>query len=391
MRAGVLLGLSVMVALSVAPTPGSAVEDESGALTGTVVDRDGRPLAGAAVEVAVVPPRKGRAASIEPRVVATTLTDETGRYVVEDLPPGLAPESSPVELMVTASKDSDAVHYVLNLEVADDGDRSDGALSLGRLDLQLGEGLASDPWLLTVDSSGGTSEAPDEPPAEDDGSEQPQTGSASSCRDLYATVWVPELDVTRKRMVPIHRLTARRHSTMSYRYESTHRTEMSVAFTGDGGSYAGGLTHSNENSSSLGMLHKVGNGAAEVLKLQWEYMRYRKKCVQSWSGGHSYYLDVYQWRPERKTAGSQTLENEPTWDCAPGRTVPIAVKTWVAREARVRWVGWFTLGGSALDTLQENTESHKLTVFPDSGEEDPRVCGSNDFPVEAHRVKERVD
>ena len=61
----------------------------------------------------------------------------------------------------------------------------------------------------------------------------------------------------------------------------------------------------------------------------------------------------------------------------------------VAKTSQVQWVGWFSIGGVKLDAKQTNSAEHELVVTPDAGERVPRVCGDDDFPADADRVKER--
>jgi hypothetical protein len=81
--------------------------------------------------------------------------------------------------------------------------------------------------------------------------------------------------------------------------------------------------------------------------------------------------------------------SNPTWSCTDSTTVLMATETWVTKTSNVEYQGWFKLFGTGVDDLQSNTSSHKVTIRPDGGERRARVCGDDDYPVDANRIKER--
>ena len=61
------------------------------------------------------------------------------------------------------------------------------------------------------------------------------------------------------------------------------------------------------------------------------------------------------------------------------------------KSSSVSWGNFFQIATVNLDSWQQNTSSHKLTVKPNAGERAPRICGDNDLPSYADRIKERTE
>lgn len=149
-------------------------------------------------------------------------------------------------------------------------------------------------------------------------------------------------------------------------------------------------SYRRRSTPGLGVKLSIGNGTSKLLKLQWEYMVYHKKCLGPGPAYAYYWLDVCQWRPKRLTSCSLPYDNAPTWDCTNATTVPMGTETWIARSSKVIWLGSVSIGGVKADTKQVDSSEHKITFTPDSGEATPNVCGDTDYPLYANRVKERV-
>jgi hypothetical protein len=227
-------------------------------------------------------------------------------------------------------------------------------------------------------------EPPTNPDTTDDGGVASR-GGATTCADTYQGIWTPDYSITKTRYVPVQRVTTGAHSHQTYDWESTSDTQLEAAFTGDGGNYSGGLTYSRTNSNGLGITLAQPNTSSNLLKVQWQFVRYQLDCVGIYQ---EYSLDDYQWRPDKVTAGNSRPINAPTWSCG-GYTTTIASGTYIAKNSQVRWQGAFTFASVGLDVQQTNTSSETLHITPDKGETAPRVCGDDDWPATADRVQEK--
>jgi hypothetical protein len=367
------------------------------------------------VELAIVPPAKGPNAPLVPKTFATDTTDAAGRFTLDGVPPGLANLQQPgggVELLITGTSGDQAVHYTL---IADPPSNSARSLTwegveepVAPLQLQMGSGEVTDPETTTTTAmtTAGTTAlttaagepveladpaAVDAGDGADEASEEPTpiaARGASSCRDGYGALMVP-LDKYTRRKPPIQRLTTRAHSKQTYEFETTERTKLEVAWVGDGGNYAGGFVYSKISDTSLGMKWTQGNGKSQILRPEWQFRKYRKQCYNG-RPHQTYWLDVWYWRAHKATGGSERQDSTPPWSCDGDTTVRMQVETWVARSSTVTWDGFFSIGTVKLADQQTNSSRHKLTVTPNAGESAPRICGDNDFPLYADRIKERA-
>lgn len=383
-----------------------AASNPPGSVTGTLLDASGKPAAGATVELSAVPPAIGNPdAPIVPLTFAEATTDSDGSFVLDGIPPGLAGlrhGTGAVELMITGSVGDHAVYHSLLAAPPTDNDgpwTAEGQdTGLAPVTLQIGAGaLEASDIAAAIQAGEPVEPAPvgdEETPTESDliPGAALTAAAGSKCRSGYFVYLVPQ-DVYQRRFPPIQRLRTRAHSVQRYEFETTGRTQLEVAWTGDGGNYAGGFTYSRESQQSLGYRWTQKNRLKQVLRPEWEYRRYRVKCIES-DGGYnpdSYLTNTYQWRANRLTTGGRLTDSEASWTCAAGKTVRMPVETWVAKSSTVVWDNWFSVATVKLNSRQTNTSSHKLTVIPDSGERSPRICGDSGYPDESNRIKERVD
>jgi hypothetical protein len=372
--------------------------------SGTALAANGSPAAGAEVTLSIVqrPDKKGGIAFIP---IATDTTSATGNFeLLGDLSRVSARDlraNGAVELEITITSDTQSVSHAYTVD-PDEAVGSRASRTLGSVGgaeavtLQFGKGEvetapASSGGFSSLAAAGATAvdaapagSVPDNP----DDNPVPPRGGPSSCREGFF-LYLHPLDDYTTRNVPVSRLTTKKHSHQTYEWDTTKQTKIAIAITGDGGTYLGGMVYSNTHSTGLGYRMNIGNDASRLFKPEWQFKKYRHECLNSNNPTNSYWLDVWRWRANKLTSGSAVPNSNPTWSCTDSTTVLMATETWVTKTSNVEYQGWFKLFGTGVDDLQSNTSSHKVTIRPDGGERRARVCGDDDYPVDANRIKER--
>ena len=101
------------------------------------------------------------------------------------------------------------------------------------------------------------------------------------------------------------------------------------------------------------------------------------------------YLNVYKWTPRKLTGGDKIVASDPSWSCDGSTTTEMSADTWIARSSSVSWNNFFSIAGVTLDATTSNSHAEQLYINIDPNER-AKVCGDNDFPASADRVKERI-
>jgi hypothetical protein len=217
------------------------------------------------------------------------------------------------------------------------------------------------------------------------------TGDPGPCNSVEDSTWRwMDKDAYTKRWVPTQKLTARSKSKMKYEWETSHNTEMQIAYAGYGDHYAGGLTKSWNDVNAAGIIATVGPDWNGELDLQWQFRKQRQWCLTRGGYGGTYRdSGKRRWMPLDWTGGNRNRVDSWTWACDPDYESYTDNQLWVARSSSVRWVQWFEIAGVQLDSVQTNSSAHRLTVMPLSGKR-VHICGSNDIPARASSVREIV-
>jgi len=205
-----------------------------------------------------------------------------------------------------------------------------------------------------------------------------------NCRPSEHPFWLITEKTERTRPM-IQRLTVLKNSNHSYTWKTTEETRLEVGYFG-AHDYAGG-TMGTRKSATVGHKWTVRKGSKN-LRVGREYMKYKGGCART--NGTIYYTGAYKGEPWQRT-GSSWYQNYPaSWTCKRRFSVPMAAKTWYVRSSSVLYDGWFELGGLSLGASQDNTKVHRAVVARVKGRPVPRICGDNDFPIHADRMKEIV-
>jgi hypothetical protein len=201
--------------------------------------------------------------------------------------------------------------------------------------------------------------------------------------DIY---WQSTSD-TRERGVPVHFAYVANKTKNRFEYETTGSTSLSIAYTGAGKNYKGGLTGSSQNNTSAGVIGTKGGGSKHTVflwKLKWQYRKEDKRCFNM---GYPYKMGRSRWLPTRWTGGNWTSQDATTFPCTRYR-VGSTADFWVQRNTSSTWNGWFGIGGVELSSRQQRGTRIKGTYVLRKGRGRMVLCGNDNFPVEASFAEE---
>lgn len=129
------------------------------------------------------------------------------------------------------------------------------------------------------------------------------------------------------------------------------------------------------------------NNAHRVAKIEWKFVRKDQYCVSQ--GPAPYYATgLQEWVPDSVSSGSVKRDTALNITCKVANQSDMAATTTIVRTSSVLWDGWFSIAGQFnADLSQQNTSTEKLTFAPDPGAT-ATLCGDNNKPLDADRVKE---
>lgn len=377
-------------------------------LTGTVVDESGVPLAGARVYVyALGNNESGDSQSMDR--IALARSNAHGDFVVAG---GLRravrsnPDGSvPLELDVVTRDD---MKKIFNLDaVAPEGPNGqwtwgaqvDHDLVTG--DTDTADSQARTPISGIVLNMKDAHHAPDGAPGKSSG---PQNGDMtaamtySECKNqnYYTIKWL-FTGTTTDRLTPIQKIDTATHGKVKYEYSNTENTKFQIAYGGTGPNYAGGFTYSMDNSYGAGINATVNNNFNGAWSLNYRYRQYEQFCtthdwVDTYTEAQQYGAPSSgetKWQAHHWLSGSQPVSLYDMYYCYSG--VPpqnIYGTLWVARSTTSTLQGFFSVAGVGLDTTQQNSDNHKLSWSPDSTSNYVKICGNNNDPLHANKVRE---
>lgn len=389
-------------------------------VTGTLLGPDAKPVPDAYVRIAAVP-HPSKANILRPRLVAEGSTNAAGEFTLGgSLPAGQRMRGADGEItleffgFVDEAKDM-AVSYLVDVdpdpvaraEVARKASASVAALSGQGLRLQYGVGAVHTPTEALAMLARGAGAGPEGMAVEVAPRREAAGSSPKAAIPLAAPRTEPAVrrsgpptnptcgravgywkftGKSRKRFVPIQRLSTLRHSLQTFELVQSKQTKLSAAYNNNGTKYAGGVVGSIDQRGELGQEWKIGNRKSKLAKPQWVHRLYRAHCV---TGAQKRWV----WYPYEATGYQQSLKkkktnSKPSWICDRGNSGPITGRTWVVKEASVAWNGYFSYMGVGLNLTQQNSTTEKLTVQPDGDRRDPWLCGDNGTLVRADRIKE---
>jgi hypothetical protein len=380
---------------------------------GTVRSATGRPLEGILVVAHAEHDQGRRTTQVE---LARTTTDADGEFELAGALRGPADRNADgsvrIELMALAA---DVVrYYLVNAHPPTEGG-AEWTWSTTAADpsiVEAGQGLqASDlggePLAgLGITLEGGVSE-PAEPSARGDlmvapGGEH-RTAAAKARAELaradareaelavacpsFADIYWQETSTTVKRGAPVHFAYVANKTKHRFEYTTTTNTSLSVAYTGVGKNYAGGLTGSAQNDTSAGLIGTKGRTTYTPLlwNLQWLYRKEDKWCFNM---GHPYPMRRSRWLPVKWTGGNWVSHEATTFPCNPFFRAGSAHDFWVQRRTSSTWEGWFAIAGARLASSQERNSSIRGTYVLRKGKGRMVLCGREDQPADASFVEE---
>ena len=275
---------------------------------------------------------------------------------------------------------------------------------------------ASDPWASgsndSVDAPAGLQQPPmsaDEAAdvAEDEEAirngtmariEEEVAAEAARCpQGPDSTYWEdvnPQTTVDRR--VPVHFDALRTKFTHRFEWEQTKRTSMSIAVTGKGNNYAGGMAFSIQQEESAGAANTKSNaGETHQWFVEW---RYKKQARWCYNMGYPYKLGRTRWVPRKWTNGFTQAENlATTFTCKSANQARVEGDLWVMRANSSTWNGWFQIAGVKLDASQTRSDANeikkdnlriKATYLRRGSVDHGFLCGRGDRPTSAPFAEE---
>lgn len=371
-----LLGISLVATLTTTLTStvlggAAAADGEPLIADGTVRTASGAPRAGVLVVASAEHDRGARTTQTE---LARDTTDAAGRFELE----GTLGGPARIEIMMLAA---DVVRYHL----------VDAGQPLRDLSLTLQAGL-SEPSarghdrMMTAASRTDAATA-DTASAAMIRADAREASLARAC-PTFGDIYYKETSATVKRGVPVHFAYVANKTKHKFEYETTTGTDLSVAYTGVGKNYAGGLTGSEHNDTSAGLVGTKGSGSPHtpfLWKLQWQYRKEDKWCFNM---GYPYPMGRSRWLPVKWTGGNYVGHDATTFPCDPDHRAGSSHDFWVQRRTSSTWTGWFAIAGVKLSSSQERGSRIKGTYVLRRGMGRMVLCGNDDVPPDASFVEE---
>jgi hypothetical protein len=410
-----LASAALAAALLTGLGPASAAEEspDPRVLTGTVVDPAGIPVAGARVEVFAVDTNEdGDTQTLQP--IALARSNAAGGIVVAgklQRQVRFNPDGSvPLEIRVTTRTD---LTKLFNLDAVPPaqpgghwtwGDQVDQELVEGGEDAaaEQARGEVTRLVLNMADAAFQPFEPGRIPAPRLDGqvgtlaTADPDGFAACKQRNWYSIVWKWSGKV-QDRLTPIQKIDTFDHALVKYKWADTKKTKWQIAYTGSS-TYRGGMSYANTQVLEQGFTASVGNSFNGGWTVNTRFRHFRQYCTnhewvdtQAELDQYGYYSGQDKWQSHKWLGGHEGVEHYDMyycWNGAPPQKIGAGGSLWVARTSTSRIGGFFGVGGVQLDTSQQNSTSYKFTIRPDAQAEYILVCGNNNTPLEASKVRE---
>lgn len=402
-----------------------ASEQDPLIMSGTLVDEDARPLAGAQVIARVERDETGR--TVETRI-AQTVADATGAFTLRgNLLPGTAslnPDNS-VRIQLTMMTDEVVRHYVFNL-FPPSGASADwtwskavdaSVISQTEIDQALPTEPATDlllkvaagqPVSMTTSTTTVTSGSAPDYSAEGQSADERadlqldslanQTGTmaaieaaqaarAMECSALGDPYWEDD-NIAIRRYIPIHFDANVDKFMHRFNWSRTTQTSMSISYAGAGKNYAGGLSYSRENTTETGVSRIAGEFKTDEIH-QWKTLwQYRKQIEVCYNGGYEYETGEVRWVPEKWANGTKIDDSATRFACPVNNRIKFETDFWVSRTTGSAWKGWFEVAGVSMTSQQMRTSSTKAEWLLKPNKAFGHLCGSDDIPSDAGYTEE---
>jgi hypothetical protein len=120
-------------------------------------------------------------------------------------------------------------------------------------------------------------------------------------------------------------------------------------------------------------------------QVDFTFRPYHLQCMNPITG-HWYYSGKFEWRPEIFTGGNRFAKPYSAIFPCGQYVTPIEQRLWVARTSSFTYANGVSLLGVTLRSRQTNSENHKLTYTASSP---TWICGKDDWPTRASQVREK--
>ena len=166
---------------------------------------------------------------------------------------------------------------------------------------------------------------------------------------------------------------------------NSYQAQAMGQYSGGTAKAALGLEWLTQNTTDAGVSYTWPTNSDKGLWVETRYRLWKEMCFSSNNIANP--TGYEEWNPYRFDGGSTVSNSTQTFSCSSANISSMAVTTWVSRTASTTWGNWFSLNGVSLDAKATNTSSDKLTIIPQGGRT-AKICGSNDKPLYASKVKE---
>lgn len=223
-------------------------------------------------------------------------------------------------------------------------------------------------------------------PADPPNMAQPSETPLAYCEYHYGGYieWLKWDETTTRRIVHEQVMSTRGQSTVEFLQQFSHETAMGAAVTGAYSHFAAGMTHSLNETNTMGIDNITQNWRDVSLGFDWKYKRLRAYCN---AGVNSFWMNAYKWVPYYWTLGNAEYSSNFYFDCNPAYREPIHGAVWVEHSTSEYFDNYFDILGVKLDSSHIDSENVQLRYRPDSGQT-AYICGYQSSPAIASYIRE---
>jgi len=178
-------------------------------------------------------------------------------------------------------------------------------------------------------------------------------------------------------------------STELLDWSTTTETKLSVAYTGSGTNYNGGLSQGFDSSQTSGFTKSFTDDyTTKFYRTQWRYREQALYCFEPYA-----YRDVdtgqRRWRPSNFTGQAAGNATSYSWACQPQYEIQTTVDSlYFQTNKTINYTGWFEILGVKLDISQSHGNQTKVAYQRRPAFGYMKLCGKGADPALSFMVRE---